>query len=142
MFFETHPDGVERASEVCRDSPFRIAYEEYKPLLLAASEVHQGVRSLVLGPAVIPTFDRLALSFASGSAWSRPRTTVSRIYTVIEGTGTARGDGFVFDWKPGDMFVIPGWHESQLAANDDAVLVQVSDQPLLSVLNWVRVQFH
>jgi gentisate 1,2-dioxygenase len=87
---------------------------------------------------VIPTFDRLAIHLEAGCRWRRPRSTISRICTAIEGEGFVRGPAFDFDWRPGDMLVVPGWHDSEIEATRDAVLVQVSDQPLLSALNWVR----
>jgi gentisate 1,2-dioxygenase len=34
---------------------------------------------------------------------------------------------------------MPAWHEHSHAASQHAVLLRVSDEPLMRMLNWVRV---
>jgi len=138
MFFEVHPDTLEGAHRVAAASPMRFAYADYKPRLLAAPEQVAGVRTLELGPPRIASFDRVAVSLGAGAEWARPRTTVNTIYTVIEGSGEAQAAGESWRWERGDMFAVPSWFESRLAASRDAVLIRVSDEPLLRMLDWVR----
>jgi gentisate 1,2-dioxygenase len=138
MFFEVHPEGVQRASEIAEQSPFRFAFRDYKASLLAAPEIHPNVRSLQLGPGAIPTFDRVALHLSASARWERPRTTVSRIYAAVEGTGAVEGPDYSFRWERGDLFVVPSWIDSRLEASADSLLIQISDEPLLHLLGWNR----
>jgi len=138
MFFELHPDSLEHATTVDAKSPMRFAYTDYLPRLRAAPEVAKGVRTLLLGPATLATFDRTVVYLEAGARWQCPRDTVNRIFTVIDGNGTSTLDGQEFDWGPGDMMTLPSWYAHTHNATSDAVLLQVSDAQLLSPLNWVR----
>ncbi len=140
MFFEHHPDALERADRVDAASPMRFAFSEYHPRLLAAAEVSSGVRALKLGPPELQTFDRTALSLRAGASWARPRSTVNRIYSVIQGHGRSDFAGSQFQWSRGDMVAVPSWHEHKLISDSEAVLLEVSDEPLLRMLDWVREQ--
>jgi len=46
----------------------------------------------------------------------------------------------VLAWEPGDMFAAPSWIPQQHASDTDAVLLRVSDAPLMRMLDWYRVQ--
>jgi gentisate 1,2-dioxygenase len=138
MFFEPHADDLEPAGRVDEGSPMRFAYSEFKPRLLAAAETAPGVRLLELGPPRLATFDRVAVALAAGAEWHCARSTVNRIFTVIEGSGVSRMGGKEFKWAPGDMLAAPAWREHAHHAETDAVLLCVSDEPLLRMLGWVR----
>jgi gentisate 1,2-dioxygenase len=136
MFFQPHPDKVEAATQVEHQSPMRFAFADYLPRLLAAAESAPGVRRLVLGPATLATFDRVAIHLGRGSEWKVGRSTANQIYTVVEGSGRSRIGEREFDWQRGDMIAAPGWNEQMHAASEDAVLLRVSDEPLLRMLSW------
>lgn len=138
MFFEHHADELERAERIDAASPMRFAFSDYYPRLRAASEVAPGVRTLKLGPPTLTTFDRTAVHLDKGVQWARPRSTVSRVYSVIRGTGRSTFENTDLDWGPGDMVAVPNWREHTLVATEDATLLEVSDEPLLTLLDWVR----
>jgi len=138
MFFETHPDFLETADRVDAASPMRFAFTEYFPRLLVAPQVVPGVRTLKLGPPELRTFDRTVMHFESDTQWQRSKTTVSRIYSVIRGRGVSHFDGERFDWGPGDMVAVPAWRRHTLEASEEAVLLEVSDELLLKMLDWLR----
>jgi gentisate 1,2-dioxygenase len=140
MFFQKHPERVERAQQVDADSPMRFAYADYQPRLLASPEIAAGVRSLVLGPATLPTFDRVAVALAAGARWSCPRSTANQVFTVIEGEGESTIGDKTFRWAAGDMIAAPGWHDQRHAASADAVLLRVSDEPLMRMLGWFHTE--
>jgi gentisate 1,2-dioxygenase len=140
MFFNVHPDRLERADAVDEHSPMRFAYADYKPRLLQAPERAPGVKTLELGPPTLVSFDRVAVHLAADAQWCCPRSTVNQIFTVIEGSGVTQAGGREFKWSAGDMFAMPSWHEHSHRAGENAVLLRVSDEPLLRMLNWVRVQ--
>lgn len=138
MFFELHPDTLERADTVDPASPMRFAYADYLPRLLAAPALAPGVRTLELGPPRLDTFDRTVIRLDSEAQWHCPRDTVNRIFTVIDGQGYSVVNGERFAWKRGDMLAVPSWYLHEHHAAQDAVVLQVSDAPLLRMLNWHR----
>jgi gentisate 1,2-dioxygenase len=140
MFFEHHPDSLESADRVDPVSPMRFAFSDYHPRLLEAAEVSPGVRALKLGPPELRTFDRTVLHLRSAASWTRPKSTVNRIYSVIRGQGRSEFAGSNFHWSAGDMVAVPSWHEHTVVCDEEAVLLEVSDEPLLRMLDWVREQ--
>lgn len=138
MFFEHHPQTVEKADDVDEQSPMRFAYAAYKPALLLAPEAAPGVRTLELGPPRLETFDRVAVHLAAGAHWSCPRSTAHAIFTVIEGSGTSIVGERAFQWSAGDMLAVPSWHEQRHESAVDSVLLRVSDEPLMRAFSWFR----
>jgi gentisate 1,2-dioxygenase len=138
MFFEVHPDKLEKATEIDVHSPMRFAYTDYMPRLLTAPECAPGVRTLELGPPRLPTFDRVVVRLRREAEWFCARTTANRIYTVVEGRGVTEVGGRVFAWETGDMIAMPSWLDHTHMASEDAVLLRVSDAPLLHMLDWLR----
>jgi gentisate 1,2-dioxygenase len=139
MFFNVHPDMVEPADAVEPNSPMRFAYADYKPRLLHAPKCASGVRTLELGPETLVTFDRVAVHLSADARWSCPRSTSNQIFTVIEGCGVSNIGGCEFKWSAGDMFAAPSWYDQTHRAQEEAVLLRVSDEPLMRMLGWLRV---
>lgn len=140
MFFEVHPDTLEKGQHVDAQSPMRFAYADYKPRLLTQKETSAGVRTLVLGPSTLVTFDRVAVNLQPGATWSLAKSTVNMIYTVIEGEGASYVENEKFEWKRGDMIAVPSWMNQRHTASSDATLLRVSDEPLMTMLGWLRVE--
>ncbi len=135
-FFQHHPEVNESAARVDAASPMRFAFADYAPRLAAAPPAAPGVRLHVLGPATLLTFDRVAVSLAAGAQWELPRRSVNQVYTVLRGSGRSRVGGREFDWERGDMIAAPCWQEQHHEARDDAILLRVSDEPLMRMLAW------
>jgi gentisate 1,2-dioxygenase len=140
MFFEHHPDQVEAAPQVAERSPMRFAHADYRPRLREQPRNADDVRTLELGAGSVDTFDRIVAQLEPGAPWSRPRSTANRIYTVIEGHGETQAAGRTFDWRVGDMLAIPSWIEHRHVAQAQAVLLCVSDAPLMRALSWLRTE--
>jgi gentisate 1,2-dioxygenase len=140
MFFNVHPDRLEHAEEIDSRSAMRFAYADYKPALLRADEVAPGVRTLELGASALPTFDRVAVHLDAGTRWSCQRSTVNQIFTVIEGHGESMIEGQRYTWSAGDMMVVPSWYLQEHVARENAVLLRVSDEPVMRMLGWYRQQ--
>ena len=138
MFFEPHPDGVEKAHSLNERSSMRFAYADYRPKVLAAPEVARGVRALELGPPRLPTFDRLAIHLAEDSAWALAPTTASQIYVVIEGSGQSTIGDKALAWARGDVIAAPAWMRQRHASARGAVLMRMSDAPLMKAFDWLR----
>lgn len=73
------------------------------------------------------------------------RHTGSAVYFVFAGRGTSVIDGQRFDWRKGDLFVVPtwAWHEHASADGPDggeAILFSVQDTPIVRALGLYREQ--
>jgi gentisate 1,2-dioxygenase len=140
MFFETHPEMLEPSDEIDEKSAMRFAYAEYRPALLAAAEIARGVKTLTLGPAQLTTFDRVAVHLDAGTTWDCPRSTTNHIFVALEGSGVSTVNGSVFSWQRGDIVAVPSWYEHSHVASTDALLMRVSDAPLMRMLGWDRTE--
>lgn len=136
MFFQPHPDKVDVATQIDHQSAMRFPFAEYNPQLLAAPETAPGVRQLVLGPATLVTFDQVAVHLDRGTEWKANRTTASQVYTVVTGSGRSRIGEREFEWQRGDMIAAPSWQDQVHNTSENAVLLRVSDEPLMHMLNW------
>lgn len=142
MFFNVHPDRLEAAQEIDAASPMRFAYADYRPRLLAQPPSASGVRMLELGRGALPTMDRTAVHLAAGAEWACPRSTANQIYAVVEGNGMACIGDREMQWGHGDMLVAPGWNSQTFRAETEAVLLRISDEPLMRAMDWLRVESH
>ncbi|MDX3907629.1 MAG: cupin domain-containing protein [Pigmentiphaga sp.] len=138
IFFEIHPDTLEQGNEVEPLSSMRFAYSEYSVSLAAVQDAAPGIKCMELGPPRLATFDRVVVRLIAGAQWERPRTTINQIYVVVQGSGTTTSGEYSFQWNPGDMIAIPSWHDHRVHASSDAVLLRVSDAPLMRMLGWER----
>jgi gentisate 1,2-dioxygenase len=136
MFFQHHPRPLEDGLRVEAKSPMRFAFADYAPQVKRQPETVAGVRELLLGPATLLTFDRVAIHLAAGSDWSVERSTANQIYTVVQGRGKSRIGDREFAWERGDMIAAPGWRDQRHEASADTLLLRVSDEPLMRLLNW------
>ncbi len=138
MFFESHPETLQSAIEISETSPMRFAAADYMPRLAEADEIAPGVRTLKLGPPTLITFDRVVIRLSTKSEWRCVRNTANQIFTVIEGSGVSTVEGRVYHWARGDMIAVPSWYEHSHAVESDAVLLRVSDEPLMRMFDWFR----
>lgn len=90
----------------------------------------------MLGPATLVTFDQVANHLDRGTEWKASRTTASQVYTVITGSGYSRIGEHEFEWQRGDMIAAPSWQDQVHNASENTVLLRVSDEPLMRMLNW------
>jgi gentisate 1,2-dioxygenase len=138
MFFEHHPEQFERSEEIAADSPLRFAYGTYKPRLLAEKESSAGVKMLTLGPAQLDTFSRVAVHLDADTTWLCERSTANQIFVVVEGSGQSTIGDDEFAWGAGDVLAAPSWIAQKHVAQTDAVLVRMSDEPVMRAFNWLR----
>ncbi|QIM48071.1 cupin domain-containing protein [Pusillimonas sp. DMV24BSW_D] len=140
MFFEKHTARIENATDVVPESPMRFAFSEYQPKLLRSAPVSPGVRMQTLSSAKQqPTFDHVAISIEHACALTQQPTTANQIYVVLAGKGRSDINGQSFDWEKGDMLAAPSWVTQVHTANEDALIIRVSDEPLMRWLGWYRV---
>jgi gentisate 1,2-dioxygenase len=136
MFFQHHPGAVLDAGDVVPRSPLRFAFAEYGPKVDAAPETSAGVRELILGPATLVTFDRVAIHLGGGVRWAPDRSTANQILVVVQGRGSSRVGEREFTWERGDMIAAPAWCDQSHQADVETILLRVSDEPLMRMLGW------
>nr|MBF0685212.1 cupin domain-containing protein [Pseudomonas sp.] len=138
MFFEHHPDDIEKANTTDPANPMRFAFSDYHPELLRAAECAPGVRTLVLGPPTLDTFDRTAIALTAGSCWNVTRHTCNEIYVVVKGRGQSCIGDRQFTWGSGDVIAAPSWIAQRHEADEDVVLIRMSDTPVMQAFRWLR----
>ena len=142
MFYEPHPAGLEAEVEFLESAPIAFRWED----TLAHFEAEQqrlgpdAVVSLDFGPAELQSIALKMLRIPAGGRTEPLRTTANAIYAVVRGSGHAEIDGERFDWAFGDTIAVPGWRLHQLLADSEAVLLRVSDEPVMRKFDWLRSQ--
>ena len=92
------------------------------------------------GGPVMKTVDCRAQVLRPGFRGRARRQVGSKIYYVVDGSGTTIVNDRRFDWSKGDFFTIApwAWHEHSNPHGGDARLFQVSDAPALKALGYYR----
>ena len=141
MFLEMHPEHFEHVTEVARASPMWFPWRDTIARLDAATKTPDGpyATQIELGAPAMGTIALHMMQLRPGT-WTAPlQTTESIIYAVAQGSGVSRIDGQEFPWSRGDVLAAPAWRPHQHCAGTDAVLLRVSDTPVLDKLNLLRV---
>lgn len=139
MFYEPHPNGVEPDVETLAEAPIAFRWEDTLAKLDAESRARPGEPAIVeLGPAQLDTIALHMIRIGAGSATRPLRTTANIIFAAVEGSGVAEVDGQPFAWSRGDTIAIPAWRPFRLLADSEAVLLRVSDEPVMRKLGWLR----
>ncbi|MDQ2735841.1 MAG: cupin domain-containing protein, partial [Pseudomonadota bacterium] len=115
-----------------------FAFTDYQPKLIASPEIARGVRTFELGPPRLPTFDRVALHLDSDTEWRCARNTANQIFIAIEGTGVSTIGERELAWAPGDVLAAPSWLPQAHRAHSDAILMRMSDAPVMQAFQWLR----
>jgi gentisate 1,2-dioxygenase len=68
------------------------------------------------------------------------QTTANNIYAVVEGSGTTNVDGERFEWRRGDVIAAPAWRPHSHQAGEDALLLRVTDEPVMQRLGFLRIE--
>jgi gentisate 1,2-dioxygenase len=59
---------------------------------------------------------------------------------VVRGSGASTIDGERFDWTRGDVMAVPAWRLHFHEPADDAILLRVTDAPVMQRLGFHRVE--
>jgi gentisate 1,2-dioxygenase len=92
-------------------------------------------RGDVLGTAWPATTPLMLASYLRICAGDQLRTRFicgGAIHVVLQGSGTWQAGGDSFDWKEGDVFVLPGGIESSYRAIADSIVYCVTNEPLFA----------
>ncbi len=138
MFFEPHPDGLERATGIAGDSPARFPWAETRRRIEAQTETEPGRREIELGNPALPTIALHVLRLEAGASFAMAPTTANSIFAVMQGSGTSLVDGLSFDWRRGDTIAVPTGCEHTCRPATQSYLLRVTDEPVFRQLGWLR----
>ena len=139
-FFEDHVQPEQVITHVGGPSlrvPWALAREQLSAV--AASDESADLGACYEYPTLPTLASRLVLLRPSRHLREHRRSGVTQ-YHVVEGHGRTTIDEQVFDWGPGDTFVIPAWRwcRHQSTSPTDAVLFSMDDAPALRALGLYR----
>ncbi len=87
----------------------------------------------------MPTIGLHLLRLPSGTRREVPKTTVNNLYSVISGKARVTIEGGTNEsLAVGDVITVPCWHAHAIAAEGDAVVLRVTDEPLLAKVGLVK----
>jgi gentisate 1,2-dioxygenase len=147
MFFEPNEeegDGPEANKDVppTKDSPFVFPLSETLKRLDAAAQTpaEQFGTQIELGKPAMDTIGLHMMRLAPKIKTTPYRTTANNIYAVVKGSGVTTIDGERFEWRRGDVIAAPAWREHSHEAAEDALLLRVTDEPVMQRLGFHRVE--
>jgi gentisate 1,2-dioxygenase len=149
MFFEAveddekHPDAIAMASgpaSAMTDSPFVFTLENTLRRLGEARPEPRGpfATQIELGHPALATTALYMMKLSPGIPTAPYRTTANNIYAVVRGEGVSDIDGQRFAWRRGDVVAAPAWRPHWHEASADAILLRVTDEPVMQRFGWWR----
>ena len=141
MFFEQHPETYEPVTESPVNSPYLFAWKDVQARLDQTELDPEGRygRRIELGSPALHSIALHMNRLESDTQTTTTRTTANQIICVAEGAGSTLIDGIELAWQRGDVFAVPGWRPFHHTATRDATLFEMSDEPVMKSLGWLRV---
>src|SRR5437868_12704123 len=140
MFFEPHPLAYEPVAEMASQSPMRFAWQDTLCRVngtRATPSAPYGTQ-IELGNPAMTTIALYMMQLTSGIETQSHRTTANNIYAVAQGAGVSVIDGESFSWSRGDVIAVPAWRPHSHCANENSILLRVTDEPLFEKLSILR----
>jgi gentisate 1,2-dioxygenase len=149
MFFEAvedegelsdAPGGEPGPAPAMTDSPFVFTLEDTLRRLGEAKPEPRGPfgTQIELGHPALATTALYMMKLAPGIPTAPYRTTANNIYAVVRGEGASDIDGQRFEWRRGDVVAAPAWRPHWHEASGDAILLRVTDEPVMQRFGWWR----
>ena len=142
MFFEPHPEAYEPISSRPSHSPYIFPWADVQKDLdrtVPDAEERFG-RRIQLDVPSMPSI-ALYMQRMEGGTRTRPlRTTANNIFCAVEGSGTTVIDNEKFSWRRGDVIAAPAWRPIEHHVETDATLFVMTDEKLMDMLGWLRVE--
>src|SRR5262249_3643058 len=146
MFFEPqeedngHAAFEQEPAAPTKDSPFVFTLAETMRRLDVAPTDPAGpfATSVELGSPALDTIALHMMKLAPATRTAEHRSPANNIYAVVRGRGITNVDGEAFAWTRGDVIAAPAWRPHFHEAADDALLLRVTDEPVLQKLGFYR----
>jgi gentisate 1,2-dioxygenase len=141
MFFEQHPENFEPVADTPLNSPYLFAWSDVQDRLDGTNPDSEGRygRRIELGSPALQSIALHMNRLENKTKTRATRTTANQIFCVADGQGTTTVDGVTLAWRRGDVFAIPGWRQFEHTADGDATLFEMTDEPVMSALGWLRI---
>jgi len=146
MFFESaEEDKTHEAFETApptKDSPFVFPISETLKRLddTAPDPTGRFGTQVELGNPAMDTIGLHMMRLAPHVKTAPYRTTANNIYAAVKGTGATTIDGERFAWSRGDVIAAPAWLPHFHEAAGDALLLRVTDEPVMQRLGFHRIE--
>lgn len=138
MIFGEDPAWNQKEESSPAEHPFYFPPSRTQPAL-AALPATNGVKRLTLDTqTAMKPLDIGMFHIAAGAAYSARKSTASSVFCVISGSGQAKIGSMSTEWSVGDVLAAPAWNPIELKAGADAVLLEVSDAPVMHMLGFYR----
>lgn len=142
MYMTPHPEKYEPIKGIATESPYRFTRNNIARDLDSAAadpEGNHGPRIILPTPSM-PSVGLAVERLESGRAFRRNRSSANRLYSVMSGSGMSRVDDKIVQWAKGDAFTVPAAYWAEHRAESDAVLVEMSDEPLMRFTNHLIIE--
>jgi gentisate 1,2-dioxygenase len=125
-----------------KDSPFVFPISDTLKRLDAAKLDPSGPfgTSVQLGDPAMDTIGLHMMRLSPRAKTATLQTTANNIYAVVQGSGATKVDGERFEWRRGDVIAAPAWRPHSHEASEDALLLRVTDEPVMQRLGFLRVE--
>src|SRR4029077_18858820 len=145
MFFEPNEEESHAPSNTTpptKDSPFVFPLSETLKRLDAAAPTPAGRfgTQVELGNPAMDTIGLHMMRLAPENKNAPDPPPANNIYAVVKGTGATTIDGERFEWRRGDVIAAPAWLPHSHEAAEDALLLRVTDEPVMQRLGFHRVE--
>jgi gentisate 1,2-dioxygenase len=138
MLFEEHPERFASVVTTSDTSPYRFRAEDIGARLDAASLDRAGRRRISLEAPEMPSMGLVVERIAGGTSTGSHRSTANRVFVVTQGAGYTQVGDARLRWRRGDTVVVPMWSPFRHHAEEDTQLFEVSDEPMMRMLNYYR----
>jgi len=147
MFFEVAQDEIEGLDQsdrtpvrTTRDSPFVFTLKDTVRQLDDVKPEPAGPfgAQIELGHPALATTALYMMRLDPGVRTAPYRTTANNIFAAVQGEGVSTIDGERFEWRRGDVIAAPAWRPHWHEAAGDALLLRVTDEPVMQRFGWWR----
>ena len=138
---EERPDDSEHEPVLSPGSSMRFAWCDTERRLLeqaAADGISLPGVEIELGSPALETMALFMRRLSPGTSITDTKALSHNLYAVVRGRGVTDVGGERYEWRRGDVFVVPAGHGCTHCANDDAVLFRVTDAPVMQKLGFLK----
>ncbi len=144
MFFEPaeeeRPDKTASSAPPTTDSPFVFTLRDTLKRLDSTPAEASGPfgTHVELGNPAMATIGLHMMRLAPRLKTAPYQATDNNIYAIVKGSGVTTIDGERFEWSRGNVLAAPAWRPHFHEAADDALVLRVTDAPVMQRLGFYR----
>ena len=141
-YFEPWREGRKPVQAPPATAPLRFSRYEMLGKLASSAAAHDpflGMTCTLAAPD-LPTLAIRAHRWSAGWRGRPHRQVANTVYVVLAGAGRLRIAGVDCDWQFGDAMAVPAWRPLQHCACEGALVVSISDEPLMRWARYYRFQ--